>query len=79
MRLISIITLLVFAVGCGSKSTEQAASVGIPLALKSAAATSDATAAAEPEKPTADQSVANPAVDQLIQKAKAAVVAGRAA
>ncbi|MFY9253009.1 MAG: tetratricopeptide repeat protein [Fuerstiella sp.] len=78
MRRISILTLLVFLAGCGSKTPEQAASVGIPLAINSAVATNNVSAdAAATAKPTATQTVANPAVDQLIQKAKAAVVAGR--
>jgi len=74
----SILVLLVFSAGCGSKSGDQVASVGIPLAINSAAAVNNvATDISETTKPNASQSIANPAVEQLIQKAKAAVVAGR--
>lgn len=78
MRRMLILVTLFFATGCGSKSGEQAASVGIPLAINNAAAVSNVEAdASETAKPNSNQSIANPAVEQLIQKAKAAVVAGR--
>ncbi len=70
------ITLLAFT-GCGSKSSDSGApTAGVPLSISNP---SKEVAGANKQPTPLAESVANPAIEKLVAKAKAGVVAGKAA
>ena len=76
MRWIVLSLAVISFTGCGSKSSDSAnATAGVPLSIKNPVETESGGAS---QATTLAESVANPAVEKLVAKAKAGIVAGKA-